>query len=59
VDDLRREDRQSGVDAETAVSKVKLEFEDVVELHIWLLEALSVDELDIDGVRECSAGRRK
>lgn len=59
VDDLRREDGRRGADAETGVPKVEFEFEDAVDLRILVCEALSVDELGVEGASECSAGRRK
>lgn len=59
VDDLRREDGRRGADAETGVPKVEFEFEDAVDLRILLCEALSVDELGVEGASECSVGRRK
>lgn len=59
VDDLRREDGRRGADVETGVPKVEFEFEDAVDFRILLWEALSVDELGVEGARECSIGRRK
>jgi hypothetical protein len=44
VDDLCSEDGGSGVHAETRVSRVQLELEDAVDLHISLREASGVDK---------------